>query len=299
LISVDRLFGTPVDAAQPTFLGERNFSFLSPIVTPCPENNTVRGKLYRCGRNWRDRPAVILLHGWNGEWGYRYQFPWLAWRLGCAGINTAMIELPYHGGRKPRRAGAVRNFLSNDLEHTIEAARQALADVRALQVWLATQGCPSIGLWGFSLGAWLSGLLAAGESRTDFAVLLTPVARLDRAVAELPFCEPIRRRLNGTPFCFDSLNLISHQPPAREKILIIASQHDLFAPAETLEDLWSAWDEPEMWRLPHGHISVLMSVPILERTVKWIASKARVEPPEGGCLALARDHHRGVPWICT
>ncbi|MGH8597720.1 MAG: alpha/beta hydrolase family protein, partial [Gammaproteobacteria bacterium] len=132
------------------------------------------------------------------------------------------------------------------------------------------------GLWGISLGAWLTGLVACADDRLGFAVLHTPVARIDRVIDELDFCRAIRTSLDGASIRLDRLTLTSYRAHlSPEKILIVASQHDMFAPAETIEELWRAWGEPEMWRTPHGHISVLMSAPIMERTVDWIARTAR------------------------
>jgi pimeloyl-ACP methyl ester carboxylesterase len=245
------------------------------VATPWAENNVVFGKLYRAGRKWQERPSVILLHGWNGELGYRWQFPWLAWRLVRSGVNAAMIELPYHNRRKPCAAGAITNFISHDLLRMVEATQQAVADTRALMGWLLGEGSPVVGLWGLSLGGWLAGLVACHDARARFAVLMTPVVRMDRAVRDLAFCEPIRRSLEGTSIRLDPLNLASHFPrTGPETILLVESQHDLFAPPETIEELWSAWRRPEIWRLKHGHISILISLPVMERTVKWIARKA-------------------------
>jgi pimeloyl-ACP methyl ester carboxylesterase len=261
--------------ADLTFRGRKEFRFRSPIATPWLDNNVVLGRLDRAGHDWRQRPSVVLLHGWNGERACRWLFPALAWRLNRMGINVAMIELPYHGGRTPRAAGAPRNFISHDLRHTVEAARQALADTRSLVAWLRAQGSTSVSLWGVSLGAWLAGLIVCHDPLVRSAVLLTPVARMDRVVQELEFCEPIRRGLGNAVVPWSPLNLASHSPlGGPERVLIVESQHDLFAPAETIEELWRAWDQPEIWRLPHGHISVLMSVPTMERTVKWLAAKA-------------------------
>ncbi len=258
------------------FVGKRKFTFSSPLTTPWSENNMVHGRLFRCGKHWRDRPAVILLHGWNAETGYRVLFPYLARRLVRAGVNVAMIELPYHCQRKPRGSDAIRNFLSDNLERVVEATRQSIADTRAMLAWVKAQGCPRVGLWGISLGAWLGGLVACADTRTSFAVLMTPVSRMDRVIAELDFCEPIRRRLNGTAIRLDRLNLVAYRPrPLPQDVLIIQSAHDLFAPSETIEELWRAWDQPEMWRLAHGHISILMSAPMMERTVNWVARHAR------------------------
>ena len=126
-----------------------------------------------------------------------------------------------------------------------------------------------------SLGAWLAGLVASHDPRAAFAVLLTPIARLDRAIAELAFCAPIRQGLQNRAIRFDALNLRAHFPVAGpENILLIESTHDLFAPADTVEELWRAWRKPEIWRLPHGHISVLLSLPIMERAVDWVVRHA-------------------------
>jgi pimeloyl-ACP methyl ester carboxylesterase len=263
-----------------TFNGDGKFRFKSPVATPWAENNVVRGKLYRAGRAWAERPSVILLHGWNGELGYHCQFPFLAWRLARARVNAAMIELPYHGQRKPRADGAVRNFISSDLARMLEATRQAVAETRALMSWLSGHTCGAVGLWGISMGAWLSGLIAAHEPLSGFAVLMSPVVRVDRAVGGLPFCEPIRRSLRGTNAGLDRLSLKSHRPRCgAANVLLIESRYDLFAPAETIEELWRAWEEPEIWRLPEGHISVLMSVPTMERTVRWVRRKALAPGP--------------------
>jgi hypothetical protein len=128
--------------ADLTFLDEHAFTFRSAITTPAEANNTVFGRLYRAGGKWQERPSVILLHGWNGERGYELMFPWLAGRLNRAGINAAMIELPYHGKRKPQERGVIRNFISSDLFHTVQAARQAVAVGRALVGWVRAQGSP-------------------------------------------------------------------------------------------------------------------------------------------------------------
>ena len=257
------------------FSGAREFSYSSAITTPWPANNLVVGRLFRAGDDWRRRPTIILLHGWNAESTYRTLFPYLAWRLNRSGLNAAMIELPYHGHRKPRGPGAVTNFLSDDLLHVISATQQALADVRAMIAWLKEGGAPFVGLWGFSLGAWLSGLVACCDERIGGAVLATPVSRIDRVIEELDFCRSIKQRLTGVELELGPLNLATHRPKlSPENILLVASEHDLFAPLETVEELCRAWGGTAMWRVRHGHISALMSAPTMERTVSWLAQKS-------------------------
>lgn len=276
LMKQSAIMGRPVPVPEDFyFFNTREFRFTSTIATPWAENNVVYGKLYRAGNRWRERPTVVLLHGWNGELGYYYQFPALAHRLARAGVNAAMLELPYHARRKPPQNDAVRNFISHNLHRMVEATYQATSDIRALMEWLSHQGSPTVGLWGISLGAWLGGLVACHEPATRFAVLMSPVVRMDRAVQELPFCEPVRRSLAQVPLPLDPFNLVSYRPvPTLKDILMIESRFDLFAGVDTIEELWAAWGQPEIWRLRHGHISILASPFVMERTVRWVAAHA-------------------------
>jgi predicted alpha/beta hydrolase family esterase len=100
---------------------------------------------------------------------------------------------------------------------------------------------------------------------------MTPVSRMDRVVAELDFCAPIRRSLNGARVKLDPLNLINHQLKiAPANVLFVASENDLFAPIRTVEELRQIWMGTELWRSRHGHISVLMSMKVMERTIDWV-----------------------------
>jgi len=260
---------------QVCFTTKDAFHFPSQIETSCPENNTVHGRLYRCGEDWQQRAAVILVHGLDYEIGYRYQFPYLARRLCQLGLNTAMLELPYHCRRRPRGDAVVKDFISNDLESLYQAIQQSIADIRGLTHWLYAEGCPNVGLWGISLGAWLSGLVACADDKIDFTVLCTPVGKIDRAVKELAFCEPIRDCLQKRKLSLTRLNLADYRPRQRpDQILIVESLYDRFAPVDTVEEIWSTWGKPEIIRVKHGHISVLLSLPVMKQIMGWIAGKA-------------------------
>ena len=72
------------------------------------------------------------------------------------------------------------------------------------------------------------------------------------------------------------LNLTEAQPVLPKKnILLIEAVHDLFVPVETMEELWRAWEQPEIWRLRHGHISVLAAPGLYGRIVRWMAPRLR------------------------
>ena len=266
-------FAPQVEAARMEFTSKYDFQFSSPVRSDSENNDLVRGRFEPATENWPTRPSVILLHGWNAELQYRWLFPFWAQLLARAGVNAFMFELPFHGSRRPTEPGAIKNFLSGNLLHVTRATHQALAETRALALWLCGQGSPGVGLWGVSLGAWLAGLAAAHQPEIDLAVLLTPVSRMDRGLRDMPFRDSIRDDLRGIDEQFRLLNLIAH--PARlspERMLVVASELDLFAAPETIDELAAAW-HPEVWRFQHGHISILLAARIMRRIVKWIASR--------------------------
>ena len=271
-------------AVRLTFDAPDRFRFPSPVASGSTVNDVVQGRFYaaRSGADGdRKPPLAILLHGWNGEKGYQYQFPPLAWRLTRLGVAVATIELPYHGRRKPPR-GEFRNFLSGDLSQMMGATVQAIADIRALVHWARGEGYRSIGLWGNSLGAWLGGLTACAEP-LEGLVLITPVPRIDLAIEQLPFCRHIRETLKGKEITAERLNLTGRRPMLPpERILLIESIHDQFAPAETVEALWDSWGRPAIWRANHGHISVLLSPRINDRALRWLRKTLKTGPADAG-----------------
>jgi dienelactone hydrolase len=270
LIRRPDFFAPSVAGAPVQLIGRDRFEFPSPITTGWLPNNTVRGRCELVGDRWRDHPSVILLHGWNAELQYEWCLPYWSQLLARAGLNAFRFELPYHASRRPNGTAAIRNFLSGNLLHVAGATHQALADVRALTGWLRGQGAQCIGVWGTSLGAWLAGLAVANQREIDAAVLLTPVVRMERALRELAFCEPIRDQLQHAHQHFAAFNLVAHRAPVpKKKILMVAPSFDLFAPGETIDELEQAWD-PEVWRLPHGHISVLLSTRVMRRITDWL-----------------------------
>lgn len=219
---------------------------------------------------------MLLLHGWNDAINHFVRFPSIARQLNRAGINAVILTAPYHFRRWPKGAGAWGNFLCPDLLRTAEAAVQAVTENRMTAAWLLGQGCPTVGVWGVSMGGWLAGLTARYDARISCAVLVVPVTRLDRLVEEAPFCRGIREALKGGRLGGEKFNLTNNPPPLPpEKILLVSANYDLFVPPDTINELWESWGRPEIWRLPHGHISVLAAPGLAGRTVRWLSSRLR------------------------
>jgi len=267
-------FPAAVEAAKVQFSGADRLHFATPLPGVPEENNTVHGRLYRCAERWQERPTVLLLHGWNDAINHYSRFPSMSAHLNRHGFNAATLEAPFHFQRSPRQFAAWSNFLSPDILHTVEAARQAIAETRAFALWLRQQGTPALGLMGVSLGGWLGGLAVCHDALFSCAVLLTPVACLDRLVEEVAFCRGIRQAWQGRPVQTGRLNLTEGRPAVpKENILLIEAFHDLFVPRQTMEELWRAWDQPDMWRLRYGHIRVLRAPGLNGRIIHWMAPR--------------------------
>jgi pimeloyl-ACP methyl ester carboxylesterase len=271
LLAAPDLFAPEVPAAKLEFKGSRRFVFNSVVETPW-DVTPAHGVFWRAGRDWQKKPAVILIHGWNGEMGYYFSFPGIQMALARRGVNALKFELPFHGLRRPMKRGQINNLISDDLVTMIEGVRQCLADILSLRLWLLEQGCASVSLWGYSLGGWLAGLLCAHPRPFQAAVLMNAVARMDIAMATLPFAKPVRESMAAAPVNLDIFSLRSLKPTT-DRILIMEGMRDLFVPAGTLDDLAKHWPNAELWRMRHSHISICFGPLTLLRAVRWLASR--------------------------
>lgn len=258
------------DPAQIEFYGTRHFKFPTPRPSKVEENNIVYGRLYRCAERWQERPVIVLLDGYPSV-GYHTAFPLIARRVNRAGFNLATLVAPFNLQRRPRRP-----IEDSCLEFSRETA-QSVAEVRALTGWLRDEGCPSVGLVGFSQGGWLAGLTACSDARIACAVLTVPRVHMRcsqpvvwRRVREaFHALRPAQEAMDTT-----RLNLIISMPVIpKENILLIEGIHDLFAERQPIEELWQKWRQPEIWRLPHGHISGLFVPGMTDRVLRWLAPR--------------------------
>jgi dienelactone hydrolase len=263
---------------------ESELHFRFPTPRPCDfaENNVVYGRLYRRAERWQERPAIILLHGGNmmrggnDSIGYRFRQPFTARRCNRAGFNAATVELPYHFQRYPRQRGALNNL---DYLRLAEAAAQAVAEIRALTGWLLREGCPAVALWGTSMGGRLAGLTVCHDARLAAVVMAAPGVHSNRSFAEQIIWRRVREavqrlRVEDEKLDMTSLNLVMIQPAIpKENILLIEAIHDLFTPKEPIEELWQTWGRPDIWRVPHGHISKSLVPGLTGRVLRWLSPR--------------------------
>ena len=263
------------DPARIEFDGPRHFKFSTPRPGKVEENNIVYGRLYRCAERWQERPVIILLDG-NPAVGYHTGFPLIARRFNWAGFNVALLVAPYQLQRRPRRP-----IEENCLEFA-QAMGQYVAEIRALTGWLLDEGCPSVALLGCSFGGWLAGLTACSDTRIASVVLTVPAVRMRRSspvvwrrVREaLQALRPAHEAMDTT-----RLNLTLSTPVIpKENILLIVGIHDLFAEGQPYEELWQKWQQPEIWRLPHGHASAQLRLGLMGRVLPWLSPRLNLRP---------------------
>jgi pimeloyl-ACP methyl ester carboxylesterase len=272
LLASQQLLEFPDVTAELTEANDGGFRFPSSVPFGLPRNDLVHGRIFRAKGDWRAKPFVVLVHGWNAELHYLYILPKVARALNRRGINAAAIELPLHLQRRPPKdfPGA-RDFISDDLVTMLRATRQSLADFHAFARWAREQGTASVTLWGFSLGAWLAGLYICRRDLASSAVLTTPIIDLERAVRELPFCHPIRAALAESTLDFAPLNLAAQKPRiSPEGIQVCQCEYDLFVPTETYEQLATSWNLPPAV-CQQSHLSVLFSRQSTRATIDWLS----------------------------
>jgi pimeloyl-ACP methyl ester carboxylesterase len=259
--------------ARLEFNSPLHFHFPTPRPREFGGNNTVYGRFYRCSGLWQERPVIILLHGRNDFFGYRFRYPLIARHCNRAGFNAAMLVAPYQFQRRP---GALSY---PDYLREAEATAQAVSEIRALTGWLLREGCPAVALWGHSFGGWLAGLTVCRDARLTSVVLTAPRVRINVSFAELVFWKGIREIfLRERPALekvnLTSLNLNLTQPVIPKKnILLIEAKYDLFVGSEPIEELWQSWGQPDIWRLPHGHVSKSLLPGLTGRVLRWLTPR--------------------------
>ena len=266
--------------ARLAFDSPEHFRFPTLRPSKFAENNTVYGQLYRCTENWQQLPASVLLHGGdimrggNASTAYR-RFPRIARLCNRAGINAARLVEPCHFQRHPKQRGALDDL--NYLRMAEIFFSQGVIDIRAFVGWLFNEGVPTVALWGVSYGGWLAGLAACHDSRLAAVVLTMPGVCMNHLSLQHEKVVWRRQRLslrqrNSGYQALDKtpLSLLTAQPVIpKNNILLIEGTYDQIAAPQPIDDLWQAWCRPEIWRLPHSHLSWMASPGITSRVINW------------------------------
>jgi len=145
--------------------------FTSAVRTPYPENDVVNARWYEAkqtadSRQKTGKPkpkqAMIVMPQWNADAISHNVFGSL---FNQFGISVLRLSKPYHDTRRPAELERSDYAVSSNVGRTIEACRQAVADIRSCVDWLEAQGYEQIGVLGTSLGSCYAFIAAAMDAR--------------------------------------------------------------------------------------------------------------------------------------
>jgi dienelactone hydrolase len=141
-------------------LADGMLRFRSAVETPYAENNIVHAQWFPAKGG--GKKAVVLLPHWNAPADGHNA---LCRGLARLGVSTMRLSLPYHDYRMPPELQRADYAVSANVCRTIDAARQAVIDVRSCLDWLEMQGFDRLGIVGTSLGSSYACLASAHDPR--------------------------------------------------------------------------------------------------------------------------------------
>lgn len=226
------------------------------------ENLKVHARLWR--HHERSRPTIVAVHGWTmGDQRINSLafMPGLFYRMG---FDVALIELPYHGRRKPVQKGELNGFLfpAIDVGRTNEAMGQAISDLRYLRSYLESNGASEVGCMGMSLGAYVGSLWAALD-KLAFCIPIVPMVSMAEVAWELITRDEGFKSLREEGLSFELLRDVyrphcplSHIPQTEKaRMLIIAGIGDKIVPPRQPRLLWDHWKRPQLLWFRGGHVA--------------------------------------------
>jgi hypothetical protein len=240
--------------------------FTFPTLHPMrfPESNVAVGRFYR-NRRAPGAPVVMISHGWAHKTlkmiEHLYVRPFVR-----AGFSVAFVAHPLHFERTPPGAYSGELVVSADVVLTVEAFRQGVIDMLGAANWLRAEGHRTLGLFGYSLGAYLAGIMAAVRGDWAFVVLggagdspVSPIldTPLGRNIREdLEACGMLDRGRLSRAWKVISPGAFRPRVP-KERILMIAGRYDRIMLPASVRRLWRAWGRPPIRWMNRGHYSLL------------------------------------------
>lgn len=252
-----------------------HLTFPSPVVSKYPVNNTVHAEYYR-PKGKGPFPAVVVLDILGGDQTLsRLQATFLAQQ----GVAALFVQMPYYGPRRPANQPAAR-LVSPNLEHSLEAVRQCVLDVRRAGAWLEVRSevdKDRLGIMGTSLGSFMGTLTAEMEPRFRRVAVLLGGGGLIEAFYDRPEAWPIRlawQALGGSReklaerlACADPLTCAENLKD--RKLLLIGAKRDEIVPPSALERLWEATGRPRiLWYDCTHEGAIVYVVPAMKEIIE-------------------------------
>lgn len=211
------------------------------------------------------RPWLVCLHGFGTGRAFMDFYAFRAAFLHhVLGINLAIPVHPMHGPRCPGGFSG-QEFMSYDLMNVVHGLAQSMWDTRRIISWIRTQEPSALGVYGVSLGGYLTSLLASLEGAFDCAIAGIPIS--DLPTLYLHHAPPRLRQqvydemVGGLGA--EVLRVVSplEMEPLvpRDRRFVYAGSIDLMATPSQAHRLWEHWERPRMAWYHGNHVGYLWS----------------------------------------
>ncbi|HEY7428925.1 MAG TPA: prolyl oligopeptidase family serine peptidase [Gemmataceae bacterium] len=219
--------------------------FPSPVQSATPQNDTVHAEYYLPpGKG--PFPGVLVLDITAGDQSLSRN---LSTFLAQKKIAALFVQMAYYGPRRP--PGSKLRLLSPNIQHSLEAIRQTVLDLRVATAWLESR--PEIdgkrlGIMGTSLGSFMAALTAEMEPKLGRVAVLLGGGGVVEAYYDHPKAAPYRKLYEALGGTKEQLaRLIAPADPLtcaanlkEHKLLILAGKRDDIVPPKMAEALWKA-----------------------------------------------------------
>jgi pimeloyl-ACP methyl ester carboxylesterase len=238
------------------------------------ENTTSYVRLWEHRKVDPNRMTIIAVHGWTmGDQRVNSLafLPGLFFSLGC---NVALVELPFHGRRRPHGLPQeLPLFPSADPVLTCLAMAHALYDLRCLRRFLKRRGLHRVSCVGMSLGAYVAALWASLD-HVDKAALLVPLVSMgDMAFDMIERKAPgaLSREFLGDLFA-DHYPLQREPATPQESIMVIGGTGDHLVPQTQISQLQSRWPRAKVVWVGGGHAAATNRTEAFDRIARFFMS---------------------------
>ena len=263
--SSDRWFAAdpPEDARLEPAAEGQILTFSSAIESPWPENNRVWGRYFPVTGS---RAAVIVLPQWNAGW--ESQIGVCRW-LNRLGLSALKLTLPYHDRRAVAGIERDNYLVGPNIGLTLQANRQAIADVRRALRWLELQGYRRLGVLGASIGSAIACIVTAHDPAVRAGAYLHVSTYFGEVVrtgmTTMHVWEPMKPHVSAeqirrywapiSPYPY-----VHRLGASGQKLLMITGRYDPTFWPEFTEEMFakiqSTGVDLEILRLPCGHYSL-------------------------------------------
>jgi len=228
-----------------------------------PSNNTVHAYVLE---HPEPRPWLVCIHGFGmGTPLLNFAGFQVAHLHETLGLNLVLPVLPLHGPRGQKRFSG-GEVLDPDYLKMVFLFAQAAWDVRRIVSWARTRGGGDVGLYGISLGGYVSALVTGLEDDLGCVIAGIPCVDFPNLARDN---EPWIMRRYGDELRVDwsMVRTLSHvvSPLAlapripKERRFIYAGIADRVVHPDQPRALWRHWGEPEIHWFSGGHVLGVMN----------------------------------------